>query len=124
MKFKLDENLGHSIVRILHEAGHDVATVFDQILSGANDQTIYDVCQREQRCLVTLDLDFSNVLRFPPEPTTGIVVLRPDNKATINTISALAKQLVAGIKQENLSGRLWIIEIGRIRVHQALDPEL
>lgn len=124
MKFKLDENLGHSIARILYEAGHDVATVFDQKLSGANDQAIYDVCQQEQRCLVTLDLDFSNVLRFPPEPTTGIVVLRPDNKATINTISALARQLVTGIKQENLSGRLWIIEMGRIRVHQAIDPEL
>lgn len=122
MKFKLDENLGRGIARILHEAGHDVATVYDQKLSGANDQTIYDVCQREQRCLITLDLDFSNVLRFPPEPTAGIVVLRPDNKAIINTITALARQLVTGLKQENLSGRLWIVETGRIRVHQSIEP--
>ncbi|MEW6353532.1 MAG: DUF5615 family PIN-like protein [Pseudomonadota bacterium] len=123
MKFTLDENLGRGIARILREAGHDTSTGYDQKLSGKDDQTIYDVCQREQRCLVTLDLDFGNVLRFPPEPTAGIVVLRPDNKATISTITALARQLVVGLKQENLSGRLWIIETGRIRVHQGIEPD-
>lgn len=122
MRFKIDENLGLEIARVLREAGHDVSTVYDQSLGGATDQTIYDVCRKEKRCLVTLDLDFSNVLRFPPEPTAGIVVLRPPGKAIIKTVAALARQLVTGLSQENVSGRLWIVEIGQIRIHQANEP--
>jgi len=30
--------------------------------------------------------------------------------------------MMAGLKQENVSGRLWIIEFGRIRIHQAAEP--
>jgi hypothetical protein len=46
-------------------AGHDVASVPAQWLSGRPTEKIYAVCLAERRILVTLDLDFSNPLRFP-----------------------------------------------------------
>jgi len=36
-------------------------------------------CALEGRCLITLDLDFVDVLRFPPRTGAGTVVLRPPN---------------------------------------------
>jgi predicted nuclease of predicted toxin-antitoxin system len=64
VKLKLDENLGSAVAQILVEAGHDVSTVVLENLSGAVDRTVIDACQREGRCLVTLDLDFGNPLLF------------------------------------------------------------
>jgi predicted nuclease of predicted toxin-antitoxin system len=60
MKVKLDENLGVSVANLFIHAEIDVETVRSEGLSGANDQQIISVCKLEQRCLVTLDLDFSN----------------------------------------------------------------
>jgi predicted nuclease of predicted toxin-antitoxin system len=36
-----------------------------QRLAGRSDDMIYAVCLAEGRVLITLDLDFSNPLRFP-----------------------------------------------------------
>ena len=48
------------------DAAHDANTVVDQGLKGCTDGELYDHCRIEKRCLVTLDIDFSDVLRFPP----------------------------------------------------------
>jgi predicted nuclease of predicted toxin-antitoxin system len=61
MRFKLDENLDRRAAKILQERGHDVKTVPEQALGGAEDPRIADVCRLERRCLITLDLDFSLV---------------------------------------------------------------
>ena len=59
MNFKLDENFGIRTIDLFRNAGHDAQTVVEEKLSGASDRQIYQVCIRERRCLVTLDLDFS-----------------------------------------------------------------
>lgn len=56
MKFKLDENIGLHGLRVLTDAGHDVATVRGQSLGGAEDRELIEVCRLERRALVTLDL--------------------------------------------------------------------
>ncbi len=66
MKLKLDENLGPSIAVELRGAGYDVLMATDQGLGGRGDEVVAEVCRAEQRCLVTLDLDFANPIAFPP----------------------------------------------------------
>ena len=119
MKFKLDENLGRRAAEVFRAAGHDVTTVREQGFQGGSDKALYDLCREEDRCLVTVDLDFSNVLRFPPASTSGIAVLRPGGKATLETLAALSLQMVQMLENEPLAGRLWIVEPGRLRIHQA-----
>lgn len=75
MKLKLDENLGHSAANLFRQAGHVVAMVRAQSLSGFPDEDVLAVCQREGRCLVTLDLEFGNPLLFKPSEYAGIAVL-------------------------------------------------
>lgn len=51
---------------MLREAGHDVATVADQELVGADDTELAGVCAREHRILVTLDIGFADIRNYPP----------------------------------------------------------
>ena len=118
MKFKLDENLGHRWQALFSKAGHEADTVLDERMSGASDQSIYEVCRKERRCLVTLDLDFADVLRFPPWDTEGIAVLRPPKGQSQAMLESLLRNLLRAIATESVSGTVWIVEVNRIRIHQ------
>jgi len=75
VKLKLDENLSRRAADLIRAAGHDAITVADQGLRGAPDEALFEACKHEGRALVTLDRDFSQVLRYPPAATAGIVIL-------------------------------------------------
>jgi predicted nuclease of predicted toxin-antitoxin system len=86
LKVKLDENLGSRAIELFRESGHEVSTVSEQNLGGASDDGLIEACRAEGRVLVTLDLDFSNVLRFPPERYAGIAVLRVPHPVELGAI--------------------------------------
>jgi len=76
LKLKIDENLPADCAVLLRNAGFEADTVADQGLSGADDTVIASRSRSEDRVLVTLDLDFANVLAYPPAQHAGIIVLR------------------------------------------------
>lgn len=76
MQFKIDENLPIEIAEVLADAGYDAETVYDEHIAGIKDEGIKDVCIRENRVLVTLDMDFSDIRTYPPSELSGIIVLR------------------------------------------------
>jgi predicted nuclease of predicted toxin-antitoxin system len=116
MKLKLDENFDVRLVPELLKEGFDTDSVIAEGLAGSPDETIYDTCKSVGRTLLTLDLDFSNPLRFPPEGTEGIVVVRPP-RAVLSSIRATLWSVIAQLKTGAAKGKLWIVEAGRIREH-------
>jgi predicted nuclease of predicted toxin-antitoxin system len=115
VKFKIDENLSPSLATMFEAAGHDAHSVVQQALGGQPDERIIDVCSREQRALITLDLDFSNILTYPPAKYPGIVVCRLPNQAHV-TVEAAIRRVLDLLPQEALTGTLWIVEERRIRI--------
>jgi hypothetical protein len=121
VKFKLDENIGRKAEQMLRGAGHDVSTVTLQSLNGTSDENLFQVCIAEQRTLVTLDHDFGQVLRFPPERSAGIVILEVAPRAGAGAVESRMQDLIALLSVHELGSELWIIEPGRVRIHQKPD---
>jgi len=76
------------------------------------------ICQAESRALVTLDLDFSNPLRFNPADYSGVVVLRLPTRPNPQDLVDAVLTLIGVLAREDVVGKLWIIQRERLRIYQ------
>jgi predicted nuclease of predicted toxin-antitoxin system len=117
LKFKVDENLPAEHAAMLRDAGHEADTVADQKLTGADDSALFKRCQTEDRILLTLDLDFSNVQAYPPKFHSGVVVFRSRAQDKL-TLIALLKRLLPLFRDRSPKQQLWIVEHDRVRYRE------
>lgn len=117
MRFKIDENLPVEAKEVLLQAGFEATTVGDEALAGSPDLDIADVCRREQRAIITLDLDFADIRNYPPEDYAGLIVLRIARQDK-NTVLNIIQRLTAPLRTEPLEKRLWIVDERRIRIRE------
>ncbi|MFQ5455033.1 MAG: DUF5615 family PIN-like protein [Nitrospirota bacterium] len=115
LKFKVDENLPIEIADCLRHEHYDVMTIIDQGLKGVEDCSIADICRKESRIIVTLDLDFSDIRVYPPDNYSGIMVIRVKRQSRQHVIN-IFKQAIPLLKEEPIHQYLWIIEESRIRI--------
>jgi len=116
-RFKLDENLPAAAEALLRDAGHDVATVIQEELSGASDLDVHAAARAERRTVVTLDRGFGDPRRHPTAGTAVVVVLRvPSQDAT--SILSLLWLLVPLFEKPELEGSLWVVEPHRVRIRR------
>jgi predicted nuclease of predicted toxin-antitoxin system len=117
VKLKLDENIGQRGLELLQRSGHDVMTVRDQNLLGSADAKLWAVCAAEGRVLITLDRDFGQVLRFPPEKSAGVVILEMGPRARTQSMLDRLSDFLCLAETRSVTGALWIVEPGRVRIH-------
>ena len=115
MRFKVDENLPAEVAKILIKSGHDALTVFDENLVGSDDDRIYEACQEEGRSLITLDLDFADTRRYPPNESAGIAVIRTRLQEK-DYLIAIVERMLPALANEELDKHLWIVDESTIRI--------
>ena len=115
MKFKFDENLPADLGALLRADGHDAHSVLDENLGGAADPTIAQVCQDERRVLITLDLDFAHIKKYPPRDYHGIIVLRLERQDR-DAVFAIIPRVLSLLRTEPITQRLWIVDDTRTRI--------
>lgn len=115
MRFKIDENLPADAADLLRQHGHDALSVYEQSLQGEADTGIANVCRKEKRAIVTLDLDFSDIRQYPPEDYQGIIVLRLNDQSRASVLNVLGR-IIAMLDSESPVGHLWIVDRHQVRI--------
>ena len=117
LRFLTDEDVPRSTARVLRDAGFDAVDVRDVGLRGKSDALVYAYAQEEQRLLITCDLGFSNILKFPPSQSVGLLVVRIPDSEPIESFNHEILQTVIEVG-ENLRQHLAIVEIGKVRLRE------
>lgn len=74
-RFLVDENVPDGVADTLSDLGYNVKKVEDAGLRGHPDENVLGLAHREDRVLLTQDLDFLSDRSFPPHRNPGIILL-------------------------------------------------
>ena len=113
MKLILDADVPRSFLHKLKGQDFDVIDVRDISKQPLKDDEVFSIACKQERILVTRDLDFSNILRYPPHQSSGIVVLRTH----LLSNEEIFRILKEALKRE-LKGTLVIATKNRLRFYK------
>jgi predicted nuclease of predicted toxin-antitoxin system len=76
-KLKLEENLSRHLKLLLTALEYDTITAQEQGLLSKPDTAIAAAAKDEERILLSLDVEFGNLKKYPPGSHPGIILFRP-----------------------------------------------
>ena len=117
-RFVIDEDMPRSTGVALVGEGHAVKDVRDHGYRGSDDAEIYRFAQKEKAILLTGDLGFGNILRFPLGQHFGIVVARFPTEMGPKEINREIVASLRDLRENDFKGNLLILEPGRIRIRR------
>ena len=120
MRFFADHCVPQSISETLIAEGHEVIRLPTQLPSDADDLTVLEEAQEIGAILLSLNGDFADLIRYPPENYGGIVALQVRNRpeAIPSIVDKLLEYLEQHPHQKHYSGKLFLVEAHRIRVRR------
>ena len=116
MRFLIDNALSPVVAEGLRQANHDAIHVSDLGLAAADDETIVEHADRDQRVIVSADTDFGTILAMRNAASPSVILFRgatPRNP--IGQVKLLIANLAA-IAPSIERGAVVVLEPQRIRV--------
>ncbi len=120
MSILLDHNVPAKFVRLLNDWDYEASRLTDHLAADTDDVDVIELAQTLDAILLTIDLDFSNILDYPPADYAGIIVMRYQASAE-NAVIATLRQVLADLYRDDLRGVLVIVEPTRYRIRQSPD---
>ena len=118
MRLLIDECVLGETSKLLRESGFPVITIQELDKTSATNGTVIDIANKERSVIVTGDLDFSNVLLYPPASHHGIIVLRPrlDTPQAINDVHKVLLHLLKELNPSEIERSLIIVDRNKYRI--------
>ena len=115
MKLKLDENLSCHLKPALTELGHNVLTAADENLLSHPDTEIARAAKEEQRMLMTLDIEFADLRKYPPGSHPGVILFRPLSLNPLS-VNAFIIDFVRRTDLDKLAACIAVVDPVHVRV--------
>lgn len=116
--FLVDEDMPRSLAPTLVAAGFQASDVRDEGLRGRPDDQVFDFATKNDRTLISGDLGFSNIFRYPLGKHSGIVVSRFPNEVSTAKLNAAIVAALKDMDESDIRGNLVIVEPDRIRLRR------
>jgi len=115
MKLKLDENLSRHLKPLLITQGHDTLTAADENLLSRPDAEVARAAAMEYRMLLTLDVEFADLRKYPPGSHPGIILFRPLSLGPL-WVNRFVAEFMQSADLAALAGCVAVVEPGRVRI--------
>lgn len=115
MKFLADMGISQSTVRWLLKQGYDALHVRDATMQKASDTEIIEKARREERVVLTCDLDFGALMSISKEKYPSVIILRLENETPKN-VNRRLEQVLRESATSLKEGAIIIVEDTRHRV--------
>jgi predicted nuclease of predicted toxin-antitoxin system len=115
MKLKLDENLSRHLKTPLMNLGHDVLTASDENLLSCPDSEVAAEAFKENRMLLTLDVEFADLRKYPPGSHPGIILFRPASFGPLS-VNQFVVDFVRSSDLSQLSACIAVVDPEKIRI--------
>ena len=115
MKFKLDENLSRHLKDVVSSLGHDAATAAEEDLLARSDREVAAAACAEDRVLLTLDVEFGNLKKYPPGSHPGIMVFRPGRLGPL-AVNRFVQEFLGRTDVRRLARCVVIVQPSRVRI--------
>ena len=120
LKFFADHCVPTSVIHGLQEDGHTVYRLRDHLPVASPDEAVIAHTQQMNALLVSLNGDFSDIVRYPPAQYKGIIALQVKNHPEIipHMMVLLRDYLSQHADPSHYHGKLFLVEGHRIRIRQ------
>lgn len=115
MKLKLDENLSRHLKPVLIELGHDFLTAADENLLSRPDTEIARAARNEHRMVLTLDIEFADLRKYPPGSHPGVILFRPLSLSPLSVNAFIADFIRRG-ELEKLASCIAVVDPVHVRI--------
>lgn len=117
MRFLVDNALSPRMAEGLSLSGHDAVHVHRLGMANADDETIFEFAEKENRILISEDTDFGTILAARRASFPSVILFRCRLKSVEALLPILLDNL-SSFKEELKAGSIVVFEDARIRVRR------
>ncbi len=117
MKALLDMPVSPSLLGVLQAHGHEGVHAYQVGQAHASDDELLEIARREDRIIITADLDFPRLLVLSAAKGPGIILFRGGNYSD-SEMRTLLERVLKQVPPEDLSRSICVVDKKRIRITQ------